>query len=83
MVKPLNQLPKLRFEEAPAGDIFKALEDAYGVQIAFAEGAMVNCPLTTTLTDQTLFEKLDIICHPLGLVYYEQDARIVINGHCR
>lgn len=83
LVKSLNELPKLRFEDATADEIFQAIAEAFGVEIIYTANAVVSCPLTTTLTEQTLYEKLDIICEPLGLRYHEEDARIIIGGQCR
>ena len=83
LVKPLGSLSKLKFDEEPVSEIFTALEEAYGVDIDFSDSIGPYCLLTTTLTEQTLFEKLDIICAPLGLLYEEIDARIVIQGSCK
>jgi len=83
LVKSLSALPKLKFQEASADEIFQAIADAFGVEIIYTGNAVVSCPLTTTLTEQTLYEKLDIICEPLGLRYHEDDARIIISGQCR
>lgn len=83
LVKSLSELPKLRFQNATASEIFQAIANAYGVEIIYTANAVVSCPLTTTLTEQTLYEKLDIICAPLGLRYHEEDARIIISGQCK
>lgn len=83
LVKPLSKLAKQKFQEATANEIFQAIAEAYGVEIIYSANAVVSCPLTTTLTEQTLYEKLKIICDPLGLSYHENNARIVISGQCR
>ena len=82
LVKPLSNLPKLRFEEASVTEIFEALENAYGVEIIYEATTTTDCTLNTTLTEETLFEKLDIVCASSGLKYYEEDAKIVIEGQC-
>jgi len=82
LIKPLDLQEKRKFEDAPVQEIFQALETAYGVEIMLDPDAQTNCTLTTTLTNQTLFEKLDIICAPLGLKYHEKEARIIITGTC-
>lgn len=83
LVKPIEELPKLKFNNAPASEIFKAISEAYGIEISFKPEAVIDCPLTTTLNERNLFEKLDIICKPLGLAYHEHEARIIISGNCR
>lgn len=83
LVKPINELPRLRFEDASGIEIFDALAEAYGIDITFDKGTVADCSLTTTLNEKNLFEKLEIICEPLGLTYREVDAGIIISGNCR
>lgn len=68
------------FDEAPVGEIFKALEQAYGVEIIYDEETLKNCALTTTLKNETLFDKLSIICKSIGATYKVVDAQVVIQG---
>jgi hypothetical protein len=83
LVKPLEQIVERKFEEVPARTIFRALAEAYEVEIFFDKNAKVDCTMTTTLTDQSLFEKLEIICRTLGLTYYEKGVSIYIKGKCQ
>ncbi len=83
ITKSLESMNKIFFENASIHEIAKALEKAYGIEIVVDERISDNCRLTTTLTDQPLFEKLKIICDPLGLEYFEKDVRIHINGNCK
>ena len=83
LVKPLSTLKQLRFVEAPISDIFEALEKVYEVSIRFDEETLGECPLTTTLTQQTLFETLDMIFTSVGLSYEEVEGDIVIKGICK
>lgn len=79
---PLAQIDKIHFESSTIAEIASALEDAYGVEIILDNNISSACRLTTTLTNQSLFEKLKIICDPLGLRYFEKDVRIHIVGNC-
>lgn len=73
-------LQQFVFDEAPISTIFKAVEEAYGVEIVFDEETLKNCALTTTLKNETLFEKLAIICKSIGATYKVVDAQVVIQG---
>lgn len=83
LVRSLKKMDKIYFEESSIYEIIEALELAYGVEIELDESIKESCRLTTTLTDQPLFEKLKIICDPLGLDYQEKDVRIYITGSCQ
>ena len=82
ITKPLQTIKKIHFENATIHEISEALEKAYGIEIKLDKNINSNCRLTTTLTDQPLFEKLRIICDPLGLQFIEKDVQIHIFGNC-
>jgi len=75
-----KELEQFSFNNAPIFQIFTALEKAYGVDIVFDEEVMTNCFLTTSLTNETLFEKLDIICEGLESTYKVVDAQVIISS---
>ncbi len=83
LTKSLESIKKIHFENTTIHEIALALEKAYGVEIVIDERIKSDCRLTTTLTDQPLFEKLKLICDPLGLEYLEKDVRIYIIGNCK
>lgn len=68
------------FDEAPVSQIFKALKEAYGVDIIYDEETLKDCALTTTLKNEPLFDKLSIICKSIGATYKVVDAQVVIHG---
>jgi len=88
MAKSLVELPiiieeeKLKtsfeFEDAPVSEILHNLEKAYSVDIVFDEELLANCPLTASLTDLQLFDKLNIICKGVEAHYEILDGQIVI-----
>lgn len=83
-IMPLSQItPNLEFEESKVIDILRALSLSFGIDIDIAQDAIIDCRLTTTVTEKSLYQNLDIICYPLGLRYYEQDGKIMITGKCR
>ncbi len=76
-----QELQRFSFKNAPVEEIFAALEKAYGVEIIYDKEVMTNCRLTTSLTNETLFEKLDIICAAIEASYKLIDAQVVISSN--
>jgi len=70
----------LNFKDAPFSEVVKALNKAYNINITYDESKMANCPLTASLSNQHLYEKLDLICQALEATYEIVDGEIVING---
>ncbi len=77
---PLSISRDLVFEDAPVTSIFEAMKKAYGIDIVYDEEVLKNCTLTTSLTDETMFDKLNIICKAINATYKEIDAQIVISS---
>ncbi|MGC3946394.1 MAG: FecR family protein [Chryseolinea sp.] len=71
---------RMRFEEAPVADIFKALEKVYGVDISFDKNKFASCVLTTSISDGGIYNRLDIICEAIGADYTINDEEIVVTG---
>ena len=69
---------RFAFDDTPLPRVFDTLERAYGVDIVFDEELLANCPLTAELTDQPLFEKLDVICRVIEARYEVMDGQIII-----
>ena len=66
------------FKATPIKDVFEALEKSYGVKILFDAEIMKNCYLTASLSDEPLFEKVDLICRTINARYEQLDASIII-----
>jgi ferric-dicitrate binding protein FerR (iron transport regulator) len=80
VIIPKEEIKRMRFEEAPVTEIFKALEKAYGVNIEFDEVIFSSCELTTVIADEGIYSRLDIICDAIGTHYTLDEDRIIING---
>lgn len=76
-----KELQQFSFNDAPVEQIFSALEKAYGIKIIFDKEVVINCHLTTSLSNENLFEKLDIICAGIEANYKVVDAQIIINSN--
>jgi transmembrane sensor len=68
------------FEAASVSDVFRLLQQAYGMDIVFDEGDFSQCQFTGDLTDESLYEKLDIICKSIEANYQILDAQVIISG---
>lgn len=67
------------FDNAPLQDVFRALEQAYGVEILFDPELVKGRSLKVSLEDESLYEKLDVICKTMGMSYQIVDARILVD----
>ena len=75
-----TKMKELYFNDTPIPIVLNALAEAYGIEIIYDEDALHNCIITTSLTDEPLFEKLTIICKTIGASYRELDAKIIVSG---
>jgi transmembrane sensor len=66
------------FVNAPASQVLSDLEDAYQVDIIFDKDLLRDCPVTASLTRQSLFQKLDIICEVIEARYEMLDGQIIV-----
>ncbi|MPR36045.1 FecR family protein [Salmonirosea aquatica] len=84
---PLNRkvLPMdIRYDEVPLSDILHQLENSYGITIQFDEQNFKPCQITATLSNETLYEKLDLLCKTVSASYEIVDGQIVLSGEgCR
>jgi transmembrane sensor len=85
----LLEIPKeakisFEFDETPVTEAFERLEKAYGIDIVFNKEALADCQITTSLNQETLFQKLNIITQIIGGTYETVDGQIVITAkRCR
>lgn len=71
---------RIKFEDASAVAVLNELERIYEVEIRFNEELLSGCMLSTTLTGESLYSQLDIICQTLGASYKVIDAQIIIES---
>jgi transmembrane sensor len=66
------------FDHTPVVKVFKNLEAAYGILINYDADLLVGCELTAEFGQESLFEKLDLICRATESRYEVIDAQIVV-----
>jgi ferric-dicitrate binding protein FerR (iron transport regulator) len=76
-----EELKKMTFFNAPIGQVFEAIEKAYGLVIIYDEEVMQDCTITTSLDDESLNDKLMIICKVLNASYEMVDAQIIVSSN--
>ncbi len=71
---------EMQYDATPVKKIFEVLEENYGIDIVFNEKLLADCTLTTSMEEEGLFERVEIICQAIGAHYTVVDSRIVINS---
>ncbi len=75
-----EEIKHIKFEAASVSEIFKAIEWVYGIDLVFDEEKFSACELSTTITEDGLYKKLDIICQAVGSEYKLEGNQILIVG---
>lgn len=68
------------YDQAPASRILRDIETRYGITILFNDDVLEHCVLTTTLTEASLYDQLDLICKTIGASYKEVDGQLVVES---
>ena len=79
----LNEIAKntnLVFEETKILEVLTTLENIYGVKIGFDKEVFSKCSITANLQDETLYQKLDLICELIQAKFEVIDGEIMIYG---
>jgi len=68
------------FNDTPLNKVISRIEQAYNVTIKYNEKEIGGCPLTASLAEEHLLEKLDVISKALDVKYYINDGHIMLTG---
>ncbi|ODS83180.1 MAG: hypothetical protein ABS46_07075 [Cytophagaceae bacterium SCN 52-12] len=68
------------FDDKPVSDIFDMLEKAYDIRIRYPDNLLSDCRITASFVNETLYEKIRLICKGLGATYKVVDGEIVIDS---
>lgn len=75
------KLFKMQYDNMPVVKIFNAMEENYGIDIFYDEADLSNCVLTTSMDEEGLFERIEIITKAIGAQYEITDSRIIIKSN--
>ncbi|MCB0775287.1 MAG: FecR family protein [Chitinophagaceae bacterium] len=70
----------LIYEQERLQNIFRQLEEIYGIEIIIDNQDLNNCVFTGDLSDEDLFTKLKIICLTTGSSYEINNTKILVKG---
>jgi ferric-dicitrate binding protein FerR (iron transport regulator) len=68
------------FDETPVIEIFQTLENAYGIPFHYDKATFSNCVLTTSMADESLEDKIRIICAAIGATYELKEDGVFLEG---
>jgi len=68
------------FKETPFPEAIKTLSKAYDIPIIYDENTFSGCPLTASLTNQSFYEKLTLICKAVEATFEMHNGKIIITG---
>lgn len=70
-----------QYDGAPVVKILSGLEQNYGISIQYDEEVLSNCILTTSMAEEGLYERIQIICRAIGAEYEINNANIIIKSN--
>ena len=85
VVRPILLRPEVivnhfEYDETPLSQVIKQLEQAYGIHFQFDNEALKNCKITATLSNESLYEKLNLLCKITGSTYEIVDGQIIFDA---
>lgn len=81
IVLPDSELFRMQFENTEVSEIFDVLQKNYGVEIRFDKNILDNCRLTTSMSDEGLYERIAVICKAIGASWKIDDVVITISSN--
>jgi len=78
--KEKKTVPNFIYKETPIKIVIDELEQNYGIKIEVDNERFNDCPLTASLSEQTLFNKLEMICISLNATFKVLGTTILIKG---
>jgi transmembrane sensor len=70
----------MEYDATPVARIFQVIEENYGIDIVYDEQALSSCSLTTSMAEEGLYERIEIICQAIGAKYEMKEGKILISA---
>lgn len=80
LLTELSTQKEMIFEDKPVAQVFKSLEEIYGIVIAYDAAMLSNCIINAHFSDENLKQRMNAICQAIGAEYEIQNNRIVISS---
>lgn len=68
------------YQEIPVSVVFDNLEKSYGIDIVYDEVILKNCLLTASFSQESLYDKIELICKAVEAEFAVKNAQIIILG---
>ncbi|MCE6989861.1 FecR family protein [Dyadobacter sp. CY323] len=78
IILPAKKNIQFDFNDTPLNQVFDALQTAYGIEIIYDPDVMAGRTLRVSLDNESMYEKLDVICNTIGMSYQIVDAKVII-----
>lgn len=72
--------PDFTFDNQPVAEVFRLMQETYGIPILYDSVRLENCFVRVALRDEPFFDKLGIICSTIEASYQVTDGQVVITG---
>ncbi|OQP58111.1 hypothetical protein A3860_07225 [Niastella vici] len=69
------------FTNARASDVLVSIQNAYGIPVIFDEELLRHCSFTGAFTNESFFERINLVCKAIEAKYEQADGMVVITGH--
>lgn len=80
LVQTGKSMPAFVYRNTPVADVLNDIEQAYQVDIIFDAEQLTDCPVTASLSNQPLLEKIAMICEAVEARFEVLDGQIIIYG---
>ncbi|ACT92707.1 FecR family protein [Dyadobacter fermentans] len=81
LVSAVLPAPLQKFQDMPVAQLFSNIEETYGIDIVYDDRLFSQCLLTASFTNESLYEKMDLICKGIEADFQIVDGRMIISGH--
>ena len=69
------------FTDAPASEVLMAIQKNYGITIVYDEELMKHCSFTGVFTNESFFERINLVCKAIEATYEQADGQVIVTGH--
>lgn len=70
----------LKYDEVPLPVILRDMEKSYGIPVQFDADSFWTCKITVAFSDESMYDKLSILCKTVSASYEIVDGQIVVSG---
>jgi len=80
LLTELSTQKDMIFEDKPVAQVFRSLQEIYGIVIVYDASMLSNCIINAHFSDENLKQRMNAICQAIGASYEILNNRIVISS---